>query len=187
VPASDALKSWMWRWCEPTERSSRFDRGRGTAGRYRRGPSSIRTEPADLLPLGAAQGYAVDPRILELKRPKVPKKEPTVFHIRQVHEILAACNPRVSQEDLAVRILLGSGIRESELCALALVGPDRMSDLMLDFMCARPGRAAGALGRRRHGTEVTPRADHREAGGSHQALRGTASPRDRASSCRTQR
>jgi integrase len=48
-----------------------------------------------------------------------------------VREILAACNPRVPQEELAVRILLGSGVREFELCGLALVGPDGMSDLML--------------------------------------------------------
>jgi site-specific recombinase XerD len=27
------------------------------------------------------EGYAVDPRLLELKRPKVPSKEPTVYHI----------------------------------------------------------------------------------------------------------
>src|SRR5215831_19149437 len=40
-----------------------------------------------------AEGYEVDPRILGLKQPKVPE-EPTVFHIRQVREILAACIPR---------------------------------------------------------------------------------------------
>jgi len=107
-----------------------------------------------------AEGYPVEPRILELKRPKVPEKEPTVFHIRQVREILAACNPRVPQEELAVRILLGSGIRESELCGLALVGPDGLSDLMLDSMVR--GRVelrvrwdAGAKGRKSRRVPIT--------------------------------
>jgi integrase len=69
------------------------------------------------------EGYSVDPRIIELKRPRVPDKEPTVYHINQIREILAACNPRLAQEELAVRILVGSGIRESELCGLASVWP----------------------------------------------------------------
>jgi site-specific recombinase XerD len=38
------------------------------------------------------EGYAVDPRILELQAPRVPDKEPTVYHIAQVRKILAACN-----------------------------------------------------------------------------------------------
>ena len=48
------------------------------------------------------EGYAVDPRLLELKRPKVPSKEPTVYHIAQLREILAACNLQLRQEALAV-------------------------------------------------------------------------------------
>lgn len=39
------------------------------------------------------EGYAVDPRILELTPPRVPDKEPTVYHIAQVKKLLAACNP----------------------------------------------------------------------------------------------
>jgi integrase len=54
-----------------------------------------------------AEGYAVDPRLLELKRPKVPSKEPTVYHMVQIREILAACNPQLPQEALAVRLLVG--------------------------------------------------------------------------------
>jgi site-specific recombinase XerD len=80
-----------------------------------------------------AEGYAVESRILELKRPRVPEKEPTIFHIRQVREILAACNTKVPQEELAVRILLGSGVRESELCG-----------------CGRPGWDVGPDARFRH-------------------------------------
>lgn len=64
------------------------------------------------------------------------------------------------QEELAVRILLGSGIRKSELCGLALVGPDGMSDLMLDSMVR--GRVelrvrwdAGAKGRKSRRVPIT--------------------------------
>src|ERR1700730_5635685 len=70
-----------------------------------------------------AEGYAVDPRLLELKRPKVPIKEATVYHIAQLQQILTACNPQLPQEALAVRLLVGSGVRVSELCGLALVAP----------------------------------------------------------------
>src|SRR5881628_187417 len=67
-----------------------------------------------------AEGYQFDARILELQRPKVPDKEPDVYHIKQVKAILAACNARIAHEDLIVRILVGSGVRASELCGLAL-------------------------------------------------------------------
>jgi len=78
------------------------------------------------------EGYAVDPRTLRLKGIRVPLKEPTVFHVNQLRKILAACqHPR---EDIAVRILAGSGVRCAELTGLALVGPDGLPDLMLDSM-----------------------------------------------------
>ncbi len=78
------------------------------------------------------EGYAVDPRILRLKGVRVPLKEPTLFHIAQQRRILAACqHPR---EDIAVRILVGSGLRASELIGLSLTGPDGLPDLMLDSM-----------------------------------------------------
>jgi site-specific recombinase XerD len=38
------------------------------------------------------EGYEVDGEILGLKRPKVPEKEPTVFHVNELRAILAACN-----------------------------------------------------------------------------------------------
>jgi integrase len=63
-----------------------------------------------------AEGYAVDPRILELKRPRVPDQEATVYHIAQVRQIIAACNPKLPQEELAVRILVGAGCA-SRSCA----------------------------------------------------------------------
>jgi site-specific recombinase XerD len=52
-----------------------------------------------------AEGYEFDPRVLELQRPKVPDKEPDVYHIKQVKAILGASNPRVPQEDLIIRAL----------------------------------------------------------------------------------
>jgi hypothetical protein len=55
-----------------------------------------------------AEGYTADPRILELKRPKMPDQEATVCHIAQVRTILAACKPKMPQEKLAVRILVGA-------------------------------------------------------------------------------
>jgi integrase len=109
-----------------------------------------------------AEGYAVDPRLLELKRPRVPNKEPTVYHFAQLQQILAACNPRLPQEALAVRLLVGSGVRVSELCGLALVAPDGLSDLVLDSI--ERGRVelrvrwdGGAKGRKSRRVPITPK------------------------------
>jgi integrase len=71
-----------------------------------------------------AEGYEVEPRALEFKRPRVPAQEPTVYHIAQLRDVLKACDPARPEEALAVRILIGSGVRESELCGLAVAGPD---------------------------------------------------------------
>jgi site-specific recombinase XerD len=43
------------------------------------------------------EGYRFDGRILELKVPRVPEKEPTVYRIAQVQRVLAACNRRCRQ------------------------------------------------------------------------------------------
>ena len=56
------------------------------------------------------EGYEFDGRILELKRPRVPKPEADVYHMSQLRAILTACNRRVPQEELMVRILVGSGV-----------------------------------------------------------------------------
>ncbi len=106
------------------------------------------------------EGYPVDPRILRLKGVRVPLKEPTLFHIAQLRRILAACqHPR---EDIAVRILVGSGLRASELIGLSLTGPDGLPDLMLDSMDR--GRVelrvrwdAGSKGRNSRRVPVTPK------------------------------
>src|SRR5690349_18754326 len=57
-----------------------------------------------------AEDYPVDPRILRLKAPKVPDKEPTLYHLTQLRGVLAACEARRPQEDLTVRVLVGSGV-----------------------------------------------------------------------------
>lgn len=48
--------------------------------------------------------------------------------------MLKACNREMPQEELAIRILVGSGVRASEWCGLALVGPDGLSDVMTDSL-----------------------------------------------------
>ena len=78
------------------------------------------------------EGHPVDPRMLRLPAPRVPKKEMTVFHAAQLRRLLEACNSPV--EDLALRILVGSGVRMSELYSLALRGPDGLPDLMIDSL-----------------------------------------------------
>src|SRR5205823_4538633 len=89
-------------------------------------------------------------------------KEPTLFHIVQLREILAACNPAVPQEALAVRILIGSGVRRAELCGLAIQGPDGLSDLMLDSLDRgvvelRVRGEAGAKGMRARRVPIVPK------------------------------
>jgi integrase len=108
------------------------------------------------------EGYHVDARILELSAPRVPDKEPTVYHIAQVRKVLAACNPAVPTEDLVVRILVGSGLRRAEICGLAVLGPDGLSDVMTDSLGR--GRVelrvrwdAGAKGRKSRRVAITPK------------------------------
>jgi integrase len=60
------------------------------------------------------EGYAVDTRMRRLKAPRVPLKEATVFHIAQLRDVFAACDPERAQEELIVRILVGSGVRAAE-------------------------------------------------------------------------
>jgi integrase len=108
------------------------------------------------------EGYPVDERILGLPAPRVPDKEPTVYHIAQIRKILAACNPQVPTEDLMVRLLVGSGIRRAEVCGLAVTAPDGLPDLMVDSL--QQGRVelrvrwdGGAKGRKSRRVPITPR------------------------------
>jgi integrase/recombinase XerC len=108
------------------------------------------------------EGYPIDGRILDLKAPRVPDKEPTVYHIVQVRRLLAACNPEVPTEDVIVRLLIGSGIRRTEVCGLAVSAPDGLPDLMVDSLAR--GRVelrvrwdGGAKGRKSRRIPITPK------------------------------
>jgi integrase len=112
--------------------------------------------------LPTEEGFEVDGKILGLKRPKVPEKEPTVFHINELRAILAACNKALPTEEQAVRILVGAGVRASELCGLAVVGPDGLPDLMTDSLTR--GRVelrvrwnAGAKGQKSRRVPISPK------------------------------
>lgn len=109
-----------------------------------------------------SEGYKVDARLLKLPRVKVPAKEPTVYHISQLRQILAVCNNDFPQQDLVVRILVGSGVRISELCGIAVEGPDGLPDLMLDSV--ERGRVelrvrwdGGAKGKKSRRVPITPK------------------------------
>lgn len=74
--------------------------------------------------------------------------------------MLNACNPGVSIEGLVVRLLVGSGMRRAEVCALAVVGPDSLPDLMTDSLSR--GRVElrvrwDAKGRRSRRVPITPK------------------------------
>jgi integrase len=82
------------------------------------------------------------------------------FHIAQVKKILAACNPAVPTENLVVRLLVGSGLRREEVCGLAVVGPDGLSDVMTDSLGhghveLRVRWNAGAKGRKSRRVPIT--------------------------------
>jgi site-specific recombinase XerD len=108
----------------------------------------------------ADAGFAVDEELLRLKAPRREHKEAMVYHVAQVRQILAKCeNPT---EEMVVKILVGSGVRMSELCGLALRGPDGVPDLMLDSLDR--GRAelrvrsdGGAKGAKSRRVPITPK------------------------------
>ena len=108
------------------------------------------------------EGYPVDPKMLRLPRIRVPAKEPTIFHIAQLRKVLAACNETIPTQELSVRILVGSGLRVSELVGLCALAPDGLSDLMLDSMDRgraelRVRGAAGAKGRKSRRVPIHPK------------------------------
>jgi integrase len=116
-------------------------------------PERLGSLDAHVLPLGCCRrlsGRPANPADAEVR---VPWKEPTLFHINQLRSILAACNPQRPQEALAVRILVGAGVRRAELSGIAIQGPDGMPDLTLDsfdrgVVELRIRGDAGAKGRR---------------------------------------
>jgi integrase len=108
----------------------------------------------------AAEEYPVDPGILGLKALKIPDKEPTVYHIKQLKAILAVCE--LPQEGVVVKTLVGSGARASEVCGIAVEGPDGLSDVMTDSLAR--GRVelrvrwdSGAKGKKSRRVPITPK------------------------------
>lgn len=126
-------------------------------------PESLRASHRGVMAFlrwAADAGFAVDDELLRLKPPRREHKEATVYHVNQVRQILAKCESRT--EELAVKMLVGSGVRITELCALALRGPDGVSDLMLDSLDR--GRAelrvrsdGGAKGSKSRRVPITPK------------------------------
>jgi integrase len=64
------------------------------------------------------EGYPVDPQLLRVRAPKVAQKEVATYSEAQLNAILGALQPGWSA--MAVQVLLGTGMRVSELCALRL-------------------------------------------------------------------
>ena len=68
----------------------------------------------------AREGYPVDLGLLRVKTPRVAETELVTYGSDQVDAILAAAPARWAS--LTVRILIGTGLRISELCELTLGG-----------------------------------------------------------------
>jgi integrase len=74
----------------------------------------------------AREGYPVDPAVLRARAPKVPQQEMETYTEAQIEQILGAAPegwPR-----MAVLILLGTGLRVGELCALKLTDIEDEAD-----------------------------------------------------------
>lgn len=109
-----------------------------------------------------AEGYEVQPRILELKRPRVPAAEPTVYHVAQLREVLRACEEHRPEEAVAVRILVR--FRRARVGALRPErgGTGRAAGPDARLAAARSGRAArpldaGAKGKKSRRVPITPK------------------------------
>jgi integrase len=103
------------------------------------------------------EGYVIDGRILKLRKTRVPQKDATVYTLTQMDVILAACASPT--EELAIRLLVGTGVRLSEAVGVCLRGPDGLPDLETDNLdrgCAtlRVRWDAGAKGLKTRRTPV---------------------------------
>jgi hypothetical protein len=85
-----------------------------------------------------------------------------------VRKILAACNRTAPTEEVVVRLLVGAGLRASQPCGLAVVGPDGLPDLMSDSL-TRALSSCVCAGTQGEGPEGATGADHAEAGRDRQA------------------
>lgn len=84
----------------------------------------------------AREGYPADPALLRVRSPKVAQTEMESFSAAEQQDLLRAVRPGWPR--LAVQILLGTGMRVSELCALAL--DDVEDDDDASFLKVRRGK-----------------------------------------------
>ena len=84
------------------------------------------------------EGYPVDPALLRVSPPKVPQKEMETYTEAQLAIVLQTVRPGWSR--LAIQILLGTGMRVSELVALRL--EDVEDDGDVTFLKIRRGKGA---------------------------------------------
>ena len=66
----------------------------------------------------ARENYPVDPSVLRVRAPKVAQKEPEAYNQAQVQAVLKSVAS--GWGDMAIKLLLGTGMRLGELCALTL-------------------------------------------------------------------
>ncbi len=82
--------------------------------------------------------YPVDADLLRLRAPKVPEKEMETYSTEQLSAIFAATPP--GWATLAIQILLGTGMRLAELCALTI--DDVEDEGEVTFLKIRSGKGA---------------------------------------------
>jgi site-specific recombinase XerD len=87
----------------------------------------------------AREEYPVEPSVLRMRPPKVALKEMSTYTPDQVKAIFEAA--KVGWPQLAVKILLGTGIRVGELCNLQLEDVEDDDDAMM-FLKIKRGKGA---------------------------------------------
>lgn len=76
------------------------------------------------------EDYDIDLRISRLRSPQQVHKQPTVYHVERLKQILQVC--RTPTEEIVIRTLVGTGMRRRELVKFELYGPDGLPDLEID-------------------------------------------------------
>ena len=84
------------------------------------------------------EGYPIEPALLRVRAPKVAQKEVETYSTEQIERIFAATSP--GWPTIAVKILLGTGMRLSELCGLIV--EDFEDDGLSAFLKVRHGKGA---------------------------------------------
>src|SRR5579871_2630134 len=86
----------------------------------------------------AREGYPVDPALLRVRAPKVSQQELSSYSAAEQRTILTAAP--VGWPRMAVEILLGTGMRVGELCALTLDDVEDDGDIV--FLKIKRGKGA---------------------------------------------